>query len=280
MTVRVSIGLLVYSCILCFTASCKKQVIIPEGEVMVASVGEAILYQSDLDQIIHPSMSPQDSLSLATAYIDQWIREELITQRAENLYSADDEIEQLTADYKGKLLGFRLEEKILSDRYDTTITNEELTSYYESIKTQFILQEDIYRGLYVRLTKGQDSISDFRNLWKSQELEDIHTFAVRYADIYLSDTTTWKSWTELSLLYPRWSLDRANRLGAQIQQDDEYEYFLKIVDREAKGEVSPFKHVAEQLKKMLLHQRKGEIMETYKQELYESALNNNQINIR
>ena len=74
-------------------------------------------------------------------------------------------------------------------------------------------------------------------------------------------------------------LARIDKKQVQTQRDSEYEYFLKIVDQEAKGEISPLAYIEKQLVRMLLHKKRGEILESYKQELYEKALNDNTIKL-
>ena len=61
--------------------------------------------------------------------------------------------------------------------------------------------------------------------------------------------------------------------------DQNYQYFLKVIESRDEGEISPLSYVEERLRQMMLHQRKQIIIEEYKQELYERALNNNVIKI-
>lgn len=279
MDVRLRPGLYGLILISLISQACQQPVSIPEGEILVASVSDQTLYQSDLEQIIHPDMSTKDSVALANAFIDQWVRDQLITAEAEKTFSSDQEIEQLIADYKGRLLSVRLEEKILEERYDTSIAFSELEAFYEEMQSQFPLSEDIYRCLYVKLDNDHEGLRSFRKSWREEDYKEINSFASAYGISHHQDTTVWLTWGELSLWYPDWSTYRANQLQIQTQKDKEYEYFLKIVDREAKGNISPLGYISNSLKRMILHRRKGEIIENYKQELYEQALDNNIIKI-
>ena len=51
------------------------------------------------------------------------------------------------------------------------------------------------------------------------------------------------------------------------------------MDSVDKGEISPLEYIRPQLNRMYLHKRKQKVIENYKQELYEKALNNNIIKI-
>ena len=271
--------LLYMACFVIVITACQQQIDVPDGEILVASVGDQSLYRSDLRQIIHPNTSTQDSVSIATAYIDQWVREKLMTNQANRYFSDNPEIARLVTEYEGKLLGVKMEDKILSERFDSVVQRQELLRYYEEIKSQFLLTDDIYRCIYVKIKRDQDGLTEFRKNWQAESLKEVHIFALAFSEEYHSDTLIWKSGMDLDVWYDGWSQTKIDREQVQTQRDGEYEYFLKIVDMEAKGAVSPLAYIEKQLVRMLLHKRRGEILESYKQELYESALNNNIIKL-
>lgn len=251
-----------------------------EDKKIIASVGSKALYQSDLINLIHPNTKKQDSIGLATAYIDQWIRDQLITREATSSFSTDESIEQLVAEYREKLLKFSLEEKIINQRYDTAVSMSELTTYYESIKDQFVLDDDICRAIYIKMDRKQPGIKDFKKEWNKDDQKAMYAFARAYNTEMSIDSTEWKTWTEVSDWYGKWSKTKARSLSKQRQNDKEYEYFLKIVGFKDKGEFSPLEYIRPQLSKMLLLKRRQGIIEEYKQELYEKALQNNLIKIQ
>ncbi len=263
-----------------FFVSCKQQEPVPtdSGRVL-AIVGDQSLYDKDIRHLIHPNTKNQDSVSLATAFIDQWLRDQLMTREAAKYFSSDDEIDRLVEDYQAKLLKFNLEEKILNERYDTLVSDDELVAFYEQMKEQFILKENLFRCMYVKIEKGTQGLKDFNSNWKKDDLGSIRSFAGAFASESHIDTTQWKPWTELDGWYSKWSTSRVKQKIKQRQIDSEYEYFLKIVDSVDKGAFSPLEYIRPQLYRMFLHKRKQEIIEDYKQELYEKALNNNILKI-
>ena len=259
---------------------CKQQKPIPlDNGPVLAVLGEQRLYNKDLIHLIHPNTKKQDSLSLRTAFIDQWLRDQLMTREAAKYFSSDEEIDRLVEDYKAKLLKFNLEEKVLNERYDTIVTEDELAVFYDQMKEQFILKENIYRCMYVKVEKGTQGLKDFNNNWKKDEYGPIRSFAGAFSVENHIDTTQWKPWTEIEGWCEKWSTSRVKQKIKQRQIDSEYEYFLKIVDSVDKGDFSPLEYIRPQLHRMYLHKRKQEIIENYKQELYEKALNNNILKI-
>lgn len=261
--------------------SCQNEApIIRLNDVVIASVDNRTLYQSELNNVIHPNISKQDSIALAGAYIDKWVRDQLMAREAAKSFSSDIEIETLVDDYREKLLRFNLEEKIIETRFDTTITKSELNDFYESIKEQFQLSEGLYRCIYAKFDPNVAAFKAFSKEWKEDKNDGaVASIAMAYAEEHHLDTLQWVNQTIVDKWHDGWSQSRINRKLNQRQSDGKYEFFLKIVDHMDNGAVSPLEYIRPQLIKMLLHKRKQNIIEEYKQELFEKALNNNNIKL-
>lgn len=278
--IRISNILLLVCGSLWLLTSCDKQTSAIDSPEVIASVEGRELYKSALDNVIHPQASPQDSSAMATAYVDQWVRDQLLMRQASRLFSSDFEVERLVDDYRERLLKYNLEDKILTERYDTVISPQELQRYYEKMKEDFVLNEDIYRSTYVKFDKETKSLTQFAKDWKKNDTEAIRTFAAAFAEIFDADTTVWRTWDDMTRGFEGFSKSSAQALKEQRQIGGEYEYYLKTHDIAALGSLAPLGYVAPQLKRMLLHQRKQQLLEAYKQELYEKALKDNVIKIR
>ena len=246
---------------------------------LVASVGSKSLYQSDLSLMIHPSISRSDSTAMASTYIDQWVREQLMTREAYQFFSSDAEIEQLVNDYREKLLKFNLEEEIIAARYDTIITDSELRSFYDEMKEQFFLGSTIYRTLFLKIDRTKEGLAGFRKDWNENNYSTIYSFASAFGEAQQLDTTVWRTWTEVSEWTDLWTEPQINLYSSLRRRDNKYEYFLKVMEKVDKGSVSPLEYIKPRLTRMLLHKRKQQILEDYKQELYEKALQNNIIKL-
>jgi hypothetical protein len=244
---------------------------------VIAMVGNRTLHTSDLSAIIHPQISATDSIALAAAYIDQWVDDQLLTREAAKRYSDDIDIDRLVLDYREQLFKIHLEEEIISDRFDPTIQQYDLDGFYESIKSQFLLDHSIYRVWYLKVSRDQDNLKDLITSWNDNKLTKIKTFAYAFGEEQQLDSTQWMTWEDLEGYASIWSQSRANQHKSQRQRDDKYEYFLKVMDHVDKEEIAPLSYIKPQLTKMILHRRRQSILETYKQELYEVAINQNQI---
>lgn len=249
-----------------------------EGKVL-ASVGSRILYSSDLAKIIHPSTSSKDSVAIASAYIDQWIRDQLMTREAARYFSSDFEIEKLVDDYREKLLTHNLEEQIVRMRFDTIVSDREIQLFYDEMKEQFPLGDDVYRCIYAKFNRNGDDLSKVNELWDEENLSEFLTYTNLYSLESSIDTLQWFTLQQINSWSDNWSQSRIFNQSKQKQISEEYEIFLKVLDRREKGAASPFTYVEDQLLKMLLHRRKQNILKKFKEELYEKGLENNLIKL-
>jgi len=264
-----------------FYIGCKKQnPALNESDAIVATVQDRTLSLSTLNQIIHENARSEDSMAMANAYIDQWTRDQLMMKEASRLFSTNEEVERLVKNYKESLLKHQLEEKIIAERFDTTITNKQLEEFYDEMKSQFNLPQALYRCAFYKLSRSTKSLDQFYKDWKKEDEHAIRTFAAAYGSEMLTDTTLWYTWDEIEEMNKSFVRTIADRLQSQRQIDKEYQYFLKIYEKVDKGAFSPLEYVAPQLNRMLLHKRKQNILESYKQELYEKALRDNIIRLR
>jgi hypothetical protein len=242
---------------------------------VVASVYNSSLYKSELDEVIHPSVNHTDSIALAKAYIDQWVKDQVLMEEASN-YSIDrSNINRLVADYRKKLIKFEYENKIISEQFDTVVSPSELSSFYEANKKQFLLSEPLYN---IQLAEINNEVSDLKDLykkWKKDESGDVFSIASRA----VSDTSVWMQWSEINQWSDQFNERKATAGSYQQIKTDNSEIFLKVRESKAPMDYSPLPFVRDQLKQMILHKRKLKLLEMKREELYTEALEADEIKI-
>ena len=245
------------------------------GDPIVASVYRTSLHKSELNTVIHPSVNYRDSVALAKAYIDQWVKDQILMEEASK-YSIDrSNIDRLVADYRKKLIKFEYENKIVSEQFDTIVSNAELSSFYETNKEQFPLTESIYN---VQLAELNNEVSDLKDLykeWKNDNAEEVFGIASRA----ISDSTVWLTWKDINKWSDKFSERKATAGSYQQIATENSEIFLKVRESKAPMDHSPLPFVRVRLKQMILHKRKLKLLEMKKEELYKEALEADEIKI-
>ena len=81
---------------------------------VIATVYDKILYQSDLQDIMYEGISFNDSLVRTKAFIDNWIRRQLLIHQAENSFSEDElDFSRQIEDYRNSLIIYKYESLLI-----------------------------------------------------------------------------------------------------------------------------------------------------------------------
>ena len=249
-------------------------------------MGESVLRRSELD-VVTAGLSGSDSLCRAESFVDEWVRREVKMQEAERvLVSEQSDIDKMVEAYRTSLMSTRLEQQYLTGKLDTLITDEMVKSYFASHRKDFVMDRTILKGRIVRLSdkyrqsvklynlmgsKSKDKQQDFLDLCRKNNFE-LHTF------------DTWVDFSEfLSYLPVRRDKNYEYILsGGEIRQmaDADSKYFIEITDVLRKGEPAPLERVESMVRRLLYNRRRGEIVDSYNDSLYNAALLEGKIRIK
>lgn len=244
----------------------------------VARVGESVLLLSELDEQT-AGLSEADSLSAAECYVEQWVRRQVKLQEAERVLSAElDEVERMVGEYRTSLLTNRLEQSYLAAKLDTLITEEMVEEYYASHRKDFVMDRTILKGRIVRLPDNYRQSVKLFNLMGSGSAEKQQDFLdlCKKNNFELHTFEKWVDFSEfLSYLPVRRDKNYDYILsGDEVRQmaDSDSKYFIQIYEVIRKGEGAPLDRVAEMVRRILYNQRRGEIVTSYNDSLYNAAL--------
>lgn len=100
------------------------------GDKIVATVYNKILYQSDLQDVLYEGISFNDSLVRTKAFIDKWIRRQLLIHQAENTIDKSElDFSRQMEDYRNSLIIYKYESMLVEQNLDTVISEEEIEKY-------------------------------------------------------------------------------------------------------------------------------------------------------
>ena len=126
------------------------------GDVVIASVGDKVLLRKELTGVFQSEINKTDSLNQAKAYIQRWIKHQLILKTAEEHLSAEQkDVQQELDEYRSSLLIHRYEQELMLQQLDTTVTDADIKNYYEKNPGQFLLDQNIVKAYYLEMPKNQ-----------------------------------------------------------------------------------------------------------------------------
>ena len=118
--------------LVCFLALISCQNSNGNGNKIVATIYDKTLYQSDLQGIMYEGISYNDSIVRTKAFIDNWIRRQLVIHQAENNFDASElDFSKELEDYRNSLIIYKYETLLVEQNLDTIVSDDEITKYIE-----------------------------------------------------------------------------------------------------------------------------------------------------
>ena len=263
-----------------FLLSCNS-VEIENDEVKIASVGNEILYQTELEYSFPSGLNEKDSISFLNQFVQNWIINQLLLQKAEELLpektkNVDAKLEQ----YRISLLSYEFEELYIKQRLDTIVSIDEILSYYEQHKDDFILKDYLVKCLILKCMNNLPDLEQVKKsylLRKEEDEDQIRTFAQSYnAELYLNNEE-WIYFEDLIAKVPIEDYNKRRLITRKKKfffEDNNIINFVNIYDYKLKDAVSPLSFEKERIKSIILNMRMNELRKQLRQNLYSDAQKN------
>ncbi|MFM7053521.1 MAG: peptidyl-prolyl cis-trans isomerase [Bacteroidota bacterium] len=257
----------------------------PEKDV-VARVHDEFLYRDELSTIITPGLPAKDSVQLAKSYIESWIRNRLVLDKAEaNLAEELKNVDRKLEQYRNSLIRYSYEREIIRQNLDTTVTKSEIDKYYNDNKANFQLRDNIVKALYVKVKKNAPKVNQVRVWYKSNTAKErklLEEYCNKFATDFMPDDTTWHSFDELLKKVPVRFFDKESYLrnNSTIEAEDSTDlYFVKIKDYKIRESQSPLSFVEEDIRAMIVNKKKLDVIRDMEKSIYDEALKKNEFEI-
>lgn len=102
------------------------------SDKVVATIYDKVLYQSDLQSVLYEGISVNDSLVRTKAFIDSWIRRQLLIHQAENnIDKSELDFSKQIEDYRNSLIIYKYESMLIEQNLDTVVSENEIAKYIE-----------------------------------------------------------------------------------------------------------------------------------------------------
>ena len=255
----------------------------PENKIIASVYDKELLLQ---DVIKEMPKNTFDSTFFVQKYIDRWIKKQLMIYHAEiNLTSDMRDHKAQIEEYRISLLTYAYQQQLINQNFDTSISIESITNYYDKYKQEFKLNKNIFQGRYIVVDQSAPRLNDVSKWYKSDDKETflkLEDYCQQFAkEYYLADT----NWQYFSLIN--------NKLPKKINKEEyflkntkntyfddvQYRYYIYINNYKIKGSVTPLSLEKEKIRNVLLNKNKIEYLTQLEDELYQNALNLKKIKI-
>lgn len=271
------------SCLLlvgCEFIRMKKEQAEPENvRKAVARVSNSFLYQDELIGITPPSSSAEDSIARVTAYINSWIRKQLVINEAmKNIDINEAEVERKVLDYRYSLIGYEYQNYYIKQNLNDSVTDKEIEDYYKERLDNFILKQNIIRGTYLKVPKEAPRTKRIKELMystKEKDLAELKSYCLSFSAAYHLADSSWIEFDKLVVNSPLAEIPNKIQFLRSYNyyetSDSEFLYYLKIDAYKISDNVSPLEFVKQDIKNIILNKRKVELAKKLEDEVYENA---------
>lgn len=279
--------LLVSALLSLFVASCS---LLPvktgNQEKAIAKVYDKYLYADELKDLIPAGTSANDSIEITNAYINNWVRQELLLKQAEdNLDESNRDFSKQIEQYRNSLIIYAYESELLKQKLDTVVSMAEIEDYYNKNQGNFLLRENIVQASYVILSKNSPAAAKVKNLLLSNRMADKEKLQIlceeNGAQFQMNDED-WMSFADLSRKIPLTVDDQAEFLKRNKYYevtDSLSSYYVAITDYKSKESISPLNFETGNIRAILLNKRKADLLSRMEEDLISNAVERNKYEI-
>jgi len=217
---------------------------------------------------------------------EKWVRKQLIVQKAElNLTDEEKDVNKELDEYRTSLIIYKYEQKLIKEKLDTFVQSSELQKYYTQNISNFILNYDIVKALYIKLpihAPGIDKVKEWMRSESEENIKKLEGYCFQYAVKYEYFKDEWVNFDNIKMLLPITISDNKQYLK-NIKfielKDTSYYYFVNIKDYKTKGSDSPLKFVESDIKTIILLKRKQKLINDLENKIYFDAIDRDNIKI-
>ena len=251
----------------------------------IARYEESFLTKEEFSSLVE-GVEIIDSLSMKNSIINNWAIEKILIERAElNLNETKlQKIQSLVDDYRSNMLSEAYLEALVNSSINLEVDSLEIISLYESNKSLFNLNEDIFKLVFVELPLDFSDTYEIRSKIKRFKRDDqifLDSISYRFKSFSLN-TDDWISQKILFQKFPfltNYSYRSLKNYNFFQFKDSLSLYLIKIKESVRKGDISPIDYVLPTLEYMSLNKRKKELMLSIKTDILKDALEKNKLEI-
>lgn len=245
---------------------------------IVAKAGEENLDINEFSDEFLTTGTVKDSVFNAKRSIESWAIESLFNQEALGKLNEDElNIEEQVAAYRKSIVNYIYASKLIEANLDTTISKQEIESYYNEHRANFILKENIIKVNYFKIPVRTPVLPKIKKLLGStnpKDKEQLKTLCIQNAENFFMNDSTWLFLDDIKKEIPALKEQPDFNLSAgRVVEftDDLYYYYLKVKDVKVKNGLSPINFESQNIKKFIINMRKAQLIMTYKKALLEKA---------
>lgn len=252
---------------------------------VVVEVYDQVLYEDQILNAIPVDASGEDSTSIRNSYINSWINRQLMVKQAEaNLPVDQKDVEIKLEKYRQDLLIFSYQNQLLLEKLDTNVADSTIQNYYNSHQDMFGLVDYILKVRYIKLDSATFKNKKVRR-WLMSDKDDDYSNLDEFCYMHSSKFMLEENWVYLDeflemvpiVTYNKEKLLKNKNLIELY--DNGFLYLVRIMDYKLKDGISPLSFEKNNIRRIILNNRKIEFLDKLSDDIYQKAKKEEQIEI-
>ncbi|MEM6736634.1 MAG: hypothetical protein AAGC64_08450 [Bacteroidota bacterium] len=257
-----------------------------EPEKIVARVGEKTLLEQSIAELTPTNLSKADSTTFAEKFVTDWIKKQLMIQKAEEAIDFNEaQIQSKVLDYQYALMVHELEERYINTNLNKDVSALEIEQYYTEKSENFILRQNLAKCLYFKIPNTAPQIWQMKRSLRNydEDKAKIWKYAHEHAVKSFTEDSVWIKFDDVLLETPLREVTNKIQLlktKSSIEvSDEDFVYFLKIFDYRLIGEIAPVEFISENVKDVIINKRKIALKKELEKKIYDEAVQSNAFEI-
>ncbi|WP_241077765.1 peptidyl-prolyl cis-trans isomerase [Flavimarina sp. Hel_I_48] len=253
----------------------------------VARVDEAYLYKEDIEALITPEMSAEDSVIVVNRFVNRWATQQLLMEGARRNISLSEQerLDGLVDQYKLDLYSQAYKDGLVAKTLDTAISNTEAEKFYEQNPANFKLNEELFKLRYIHMGEGDYDQREIKRRFvrfDSIDKKYLDSISVQFKAHALNDSI----WIDKTMIIAKIDPITAENEAKYLKKTDFLElrdslglYLISIREHLKRNEEAPLEYVMPTVKQIILNRRKLELLKELEKDITKDAIKNKQFEI-
>lgn len=246
----------------------------------IARVNDHYLYAIDVDGIVSADVSAEDSTNIMTAYVNNWVRKQLLIDEATAKIDFDEaEIQRKILDYRYSLIAYEYKSYYVNQNLKKEVSDEEIQKYYDENQDNFPLKQNIIRGKFIRVPKDAPDLNKIKTLIYSSrkdKIEELRSYCFSNAIMYSLEDSVWINFDDIIKNTPLAEIPNKEEFLKRTKytesSDESSIYYFLIKEYKKTDDIAPLEIVKDQVMGIIVNKRKVELARILEKEVYDKAV--------
>jgi hypothetical protein len=245
----------------------------------IARVNDEYLYASEIQSLTR-GLKSEDSIEVLKSYAETWVRKKLLLKKAiDNIPEDDANVAKKLEDYRESLILYEYEKALINQKLDTIVRKEQLNEWYEKVKNDFPLEEDVFLLFFIKMKKDVPNLDQARK-WimkpkQEEDLQKLEGYCKEFASSYALDKGIWYEKATVLKNFPlnEYAINSlAGSTDFHEYKTEEGSWFIRVSDVLKENEPSPIEFIRDKIVKLIIEKRRLKLVEKTYEKIYQDGI--------